>query len=230
MMASTITRRQCFSGRRPRPAVLSGAGNSGSRIAHSASVTDDEYTAQPCPPAAWGGHDGHGEIGSWSGRDLVHHRPNQEATSSVLREAHARPSRLSKHSLSSAASVRVPAGAPPSGSHLVHRGFVAAGCSRFIVFADGSVMRYCRFFALAAVSSTRSRECIWFMAASRLWTLRPEPNDCSLRSLPPTNPMRFGIASSRRIIRGIERRRPPRGQRSQMGYRGGFDWKAPRWQ
>jgi hypothetical protein len=48
-MASTIARRQCFSG---RPAVLAGAGNSGSRIAHSASVTDDEYTAQPCPPAA----------------------------------------------------------------------------------------------------------------------------------------------------------------------------------
>jgi len=22
--------------------------------------------------------------------------------------------------------------------------------------------------------------------------------------------------------------RPPQGQRSQMGYRGGFDWKAPR--
>ena len=44
-------------------AVLPGAGNSGSRIAHSASVTDDEYTAQPCPPAAWGGHDGHGQIG-----------------------------------------------------------------------------------------------------------------------------------------------------------------------
>src|SRR6476646_9997320 len=75
-MASTITRRQCFSGRPPRPAVLPGAGNSGTRIAHSASVTDDEYTAQPCPPAAWGGHDGQGEIGddgivgSWSGRGL----------------------------------------------------------------------------------------------------------------------------------------------------------------
>ena len=94
-MASTITRRQCFSGRPPRPAVLPGAGNSGSRIAHSASVTDDEYTAQPCPPAAWGGHDGHGEIGddgivgSWSGRGLGNHRPNQEPTSSVLRDAHA---------------------------------------------------------------------------------------------------------------------------------------------
>jgi hypothetical protein len=104
-MASTITRRQCFSGRPPRPAVLPGAGNSGSRIAHSASVTDDEYTAQPCPPAAWGGHDGHGEIGddgivgSWSGRGLGNHRPNQEPTSSVLREAHARPSRFFKHSL-----------------------------------------------------------------------------------------------------------------------------------
>src|SRR4029077_7774287 len=47
------------------------------RIPLSACVTADEYTAQPCPPAAWGGHDGHGEIGddgivgSWSGRDLV---------------------------------------------------------------------------------------------------------------------------------------------------------------
>src|SRR4249919_1745335 len=82
-MASTITGRQCFAGRPPRPAVLPGAGNSGSRIAHSASVTDDEYTAQPCPPAAWGGHDGHGEIGddgivgSWSGRGLGNHRPNR---------------------------------------------------------------------------------------------------------------------------------------------------------
>src|SRR6478672_10872658 len=104
-MASTITRRQCFSGRPPRPAVLPGAGNSGSRIAHCASVTDDEYTAQPCPPAAWGGHDGHGEIGddgivgSRSGRRLGNHRPNQEPTSSVLREAHTRPSRVLKHSL-----------------------------------------------------------------------------------------------------------------------------------
>src|SRR6478672_9831345 len=62
-MASTIARRQCFSGRPPRAAVLPGAGNSGSRIAHYASVTDDEYTAQPCPPTRWGGHDGHGEIG-----------------------------------------------------------------------------------------------------------------------------------------------------------------------
>src|SRR6476620_4596121 len=62
-MASTIARRQCFSGRPPRAAVLPGAGNSGSRIAHYASVTDDEYTAQPCPPTGWGGHDGHGEIG-----------------------------------------------------------------------------------------------------------------------------------------------------------------------
>ena len=99
-MASTIARRQCFSGRPPRPAVLPGAGNSGSRIAHCASVTDDEYTAQPCPRAAWGGHDGHGEIGvdgivgSWSGRGLGNHRPNQEPTSSGLREAHAHRSRF----------------------------------------------------------------------------------------------------------------------------------------
>src|SRR6476620_5268463 len=82
-MASTIARRQCFSGRPPRPAVPPGAGNSGSRIAHSASVTDDEYTAQPCPPAAWGGHDGHGEIGddgivdSWLGGDLVNTDPTR---------------------------------------------------------------------------------------------------------------------------------------------------------
>ena len=64
-----------------------------------------EYTAQPCPRAAGGGHDGHGEIGddgivgSWSGRGLGNHRPNQEPTSSILREAHARPSRVLKHSL-----------------------------------------------------------------------------------------------------------------------------------
>jgi len=62
-MASAIARRQCFSGRPPRPAVLPGAANSGSRTAHSASVTDDGYTAQPCPRAGWGGHDGHREIG-----------------------------------------------------------------------------------------------------------------------------------------------------------------------
>jgi len=53
-----------------------------------------------------GRHDGQGEIGddgivgSWSGRGLGNHRPNQEPTSSVLREAHARPSRVLKHSLS----------------------------------------------------------------------------------------------------------------------------------
>jgi hypothetical protein len=62
-MASTIARRQCFSGRPPRPAVLPGAANSGARIAHCASVTDDQYTAHPCPRAAWGGHNGHGDIG-----------------------------------------------------------------------------------------------------------------------------------------------------------------------
>ncbi|MFF2112433.1 hypothetical protein [Rhodococcus koreensis] len=95
-MASTIARRQYFSGRPPRPAVLPGAGNSGSRVAHSVSVTDDEYTAQPCSPAAWGGHDGHGEIGDdgivgfWSGRGLGNHRPNQKPTSAVLSEARAR--------------------------------------------------------------------------------------------------------------------------------------------
>ena len=103
-MAATITRRQCFSGRPPRPAVLPGAGNSGTRIAHSASVTDDEYTAQPCPPAAWGGHDGQGEIGddgivgSWSGRRLGITDPTR---SRLLRFSarHTRPSRVLKHSL-----------------------------------------------------------------------------------------------------------------------------------
>ncbi|GCE38261.1 hypothetical protein Rhow_001300 [Rhodococcus wratislaviensis] len=25
-------------------------------------MTDDGYTAQRCPTAAWGGHDGHGEM------------------------------------------------------------------------------------------------------------------------------------------------------------------------
>jgi hypothetical protein len=43
--------------------VLPGAANSGARIAHCASVTDDQYTAHPCPRAAWGGHNGHGDIG-----------------------------------------------------------------------------------------------------------------------------------------------------------------------
>ena len=38
-------------------------------------------------------------MGSWSGRGLGNHRPNQEPTSSVLREAHTRPSRVLKHSL-----------------------------------------------------------------------------------------------------------------------------------
>jgi len=69
--------------------VLPGAGNSGSRIAHCASVTDDEDTAQPCPPAAWGGHDVHREIGddgimgSWSGRGLGKHRPNQAPAAAI---------------------------------------------------------------------------------------------------------------------------------------------------
>src|SRR3954464_11314564 len=57
-MASTITRRQCFSGRPPRPAVLPGAGNSGSRTAHSASVTDDEYTAHHVRPPRGAGTTG----------------------------------------------------------------------------------------------------------------------------------------------------------------------------
>ena len=149
-MASTIARRQCFSGRPPRPAVPPGAGNSGSRIAHSASVTDDEYTAQPCPPAAWGGHDGHGEIGSWSGRDLVNHRPNQEPTSSVLREAHARPSRFSNTLLEAPRPCASLQARRQAAATSCIAGFVAAGCGRFNVFAGGSVMRYCRFFALAA--------------------------------------------------------------------------------
>lgn len=61
-MASNTSRRQCFSGLPPRPAVLPGAGSSGCRIAHCASVTDYGYTAQRCPPAVWGRHDGHGEM------------------------------------------------------------------------------------------------------------------------------------------------------------------------
>jgi len=61
-MASNMSRRQCFSGLPPRPAVLPGAGSNGCSIAHCASVTDDGYAAQRCPPAAWGGHDGHGEM------------------------------------------------------------------------------------------------------------------------------------------------------------------------
>ena len=74
-------------------------------LLEAVAVTDDEYTAQPCAPAACGGHDWHGEIGvdgivgSRSGRRLGNHRPNQEPTSSVLREAHARPSRVLKYSL-----------------------------------------------------------------------------------------------------------------------------------
>jgi len=37
--------------------------------------------------------------GLLAGRGLGNHRPNQEPTSSVLREAHTRPSRVLKHSL-----------------------------------------------------------------------------------------------------------------------------------
>ena len=113
----TITRRQSFSGRPPRPAVLPGAGNSSSRIAHSASVTDDEYTAQPCPPAAWGGHDGQGEIGddgivgSWSGRGLGITDPP---------EPHTRPSRVLKHSLR-CNSQSGPSAGPAAPNHLCRR-------------------------------------------------------------------------------------------------------------
>ena len=104
-MASTIARRQCFSGRPPRPAVLPGAGNSGSRIAHCASVADDEYTAQPCPRAALAGHDGHGEIGddgivgSWSGRRRGNHQPNQEPTFFGFPRGTRPPIAVRKHSL-----------------------------------------------------------------------------------------------------------------------------------
>ena len=69
-----------------------------SRIAHSASVTDDEYTAQPCPPAAWGGHDGHGEIGddgivgSWSGRPEIARLLGINRTSGVVAMQVATPS------------------------------------------------------------------------------------------------------------------------------------------
>jgi hypothetical protein len=75
---------------------MPGAGNSGSRVAHSASVTDDGYTTQPCPPAAWGGHDRHGGIGddvivgSWCSRGHVLTDPTRSPHSSILSEAHAR--------------------------------------------------------------------------------------------------------------------------------------------
>ena len=74
-----IAWRQCFSGRPPRPAVLPSAGNSGSRIAHCASVTDGRV--HRATMSARAGADGHGEIGddgivgSWSGRGLGNHRP-----------------------------------------------------------------------------------------------------------------------------------------------------------
>ncbi|QDQ91484.1 hypothetical protein FND50_12100 [Rhodococcus sp. WB9] len=42
--------------------MLPGGGSSGCRISHWASVTDDGYTAQRCPPIASGGQDGHGEM------------------------------------------------------------------------------------------------------------------------------------------------------------------------
>ncbi|WP_019749602.1 hypothetical protein [Rhodococcus erythropolis] len=71
-MASRISRRQCFSGLPPRPAVLPGGGSNGSRIAHCASVSDDDgYTAQQCPRDGWGGHDGHSEIGDDGIRGLL---------------------------------------------------------------------------------------------------------------------------------------------------------------
>ena len=82
-----------------------GAGNSGSRVAHSASVTDDGYTAQPCPPAAWGRHDGHGGIGddvivgSWCGRGLGTHRPNQEPSFFDTQRGTRPRSRVLKHPL-----------------------------------------------------------------------------------------------------------------------------------
>ncbi|MDF2895921.1 MAG: hypothetical protein K0Q46_2707 [Rhodococcus erythropolis] len=63
-MASRIIRRQCFSGLPSRPAELPGGGSNGSRIAHWASVSDDDgYIAQQCPRDGWGGHDEHSEIG-----------------------------------------------------------------------------------------------------------------------------------------------------------------------
>src|SRR5213082_1849825 len=46
-MASTSSRRSCFSGRPPRPPVLPGGGSSGSMIAHWTSVVaEDGYTWQ----------------------------------------------------------------------------------------------------------------------------------------------------------------------------------------
>src|SRR3954447_3506273 len=50
-MASTSSRRSCFSRRPPRPPVLPGGGSSGSMIAHWASVVAEEgYTAQRGSP------------------------------------------------------------------------------------------------------------------------------------------------------------------------------------
>ncbi|MFI7166325.1 hypothetical protein ACIBM3_28070 [Rhodococcus erythropolis] len=59
-MASRIIRRQCFSGRPPRPAALPGGGSNGSSMVHCASVSDeDEYTVHRCHRTVWGGHDEH---------------------------------------------------------------------------------------------------------------------------------------------------------------------------
>src|ERR1700752_3737785 len=75
-----------------------------------------------------------------------------------------------------------------------------------IVFAGGSVMRYCRFIALAAVSSTRSRECNWLMAASRLWTLRPRAERL-FAAVPPADEPHAGEQEQlgRRNLQGLAR-------------------------
>ena len=87
-----------------RPAVLPGGGNSGSRIA---TVRRSPTTSTPrtdVHPPRGAGHDGHGEIGddgivgSWSGRGLGHHRPNQEPIL-WFSARHTPPIAFLKHSL-----------------------------------------------------------------------------------------------------------------------------------
>src|SRR4051812_16665642 len=70
-MASTSSRRSCFSRRPPRPPVLPGGGSSGSMIAHCTSVVAEEgYTAQrgnpdrrSRPMVLWAGQDAQVQVG-----------------------------------------------------------------------------------------------------------------------------------------------------------------------
>src|SRR5438270_3559081 len=70
-MASTSSRRSCFSGRPPRPPVLPGGGSSGSMIAHWASVVaEDGYTSQrgspdrrSLPVVLWVGQGAQAQVG-----------------------------------------------------------------------------------------------------------------------------------------------------------------------